>query len=614
MLKVFRKLETDLKEVLYNEINRFFNKQIKCREQKVLACRIAGLTLEEIGNQIGVTRERVRQIEKNARRKYQQKYCHLLKTFSQFGNFINKLTLKKIYKGYTDAFIYLNCNNYDKTLNLYVFQNINGFKLRFLKYLNQLDINYLQEDDFDSIVMDYQNTYLKPDNLSRDKELLLHIMKSSLIEVGTYYFKSKPSQLLKYEIILKNHFLDYKGLNNENVDVFREVYFEIFEEESIFDRSNRAIIARISDSANVILSDRGTYRYVENNELYISNEDLKLIYDYIIQKEKVFTTYLYNKFRDRLPKVKNKHELHGLLARQFPNLYFTKDVVGTTINPRIDIDSIINEYAYNKGGAFSLETLKYEVPELDGSLISFHIGNTPKIISMFHQRYIHVENLYIDQTELKNLKLEVTKRLSDGDTIGTKIFYQLMIFYAPTIVEQNNVTNTHFSYSIFRYFFEEEFNFDYPLIRLINDESTRDSYRDILEKLVEKDIFRVSDIQKEFQKNSLTLYSVKRVLDRIYEYGFMRLNKDVVAKSKRILTGNAQQVYIGVEELLLYYLDVAGEIDLDNFDFTLLPKVNLEWNKHILAHFITNLSSTITVETLGNQYTQLKYILKKGNR
>lgn len=46
--------------------------QTRARQQKVLSMRLSGCTLEEVGKQIGVTRERVRQIEKKALRNIRQ--------------------------------------------------------------------------------------------------------------------------------------------------------------------------------------------------------------------------------------------------------------------------------------------------------------------------------------------------------------------------------------------------------------------------------------------------------------------------------------------------------------------------------------------------------------
>jgi hypothetical protein len=66
-----------------------------------------------------------------------------------------------------------------------------------------------------------------------------------------------------------------------------------------------------------------------------------------------------------------------------------------------------------------------------------------------------------------------------------------------------------------------------------------------------------------------------------------------------------------VENKLIFYLNNSKKLSLNDLNFSVLPKISKPWNKHLLAHMLMATSKKIKVNTLGNQYIYLNYILTK---
>ena len=105
-------------------------------------------------------------------------------------------------------------------------------------------------------------------------------MKKLFYKKGTYLFLTRPTALIQYEVILRHHFGDYDGININNVSAFKDRFYEVFQDKTIYNRSDRAVFTRVIANDDVILINRGVHS-IKPDYSSISEETLSNIYSYI---------------------------------------------------------------------------------------------------------------------------------------------------------------------------------------------------------------------------------------------------------------------------------------------------------------------------------------------
>jgi transcriptional regulator with XRE-family HTH domain len=605
-----------IESIIYKHISFFFDRKLNDRQNKIFSMRANHYTLEEIGNSIGVTRERVRQIEKKVTKKYERYFnpeiINLLKSYNIFGLYIQRNQLKKILKDCLDRFIYMNKELYDKEMEILEFENLNPLKNYIEEVLvSRLD-NYLHLDDLFQFANNINNDFIKSNNMDVREDYIVEYIKSKYYIEGEYLFVKKPSLLDKYEIIIKNHFADFPYLDKDNIEVFRDRYFEVFEDDKIYTKNSRSILARVSAHKNVVLAGRGAYKYTDEDNISLSKTLLDKIHTYIKKSKVALMEAVYIKFKDDIGNfIKNKYELHGILKRTFSDLYFSKDAVGLEPNPTINLSEIISNYAMSKNGVINSRDLIKDLPHLNGMLLEYQLSQVESLVGMYNHNYIHVDYLFLDKVEMDKVKQKVLEMLVDDRPVSSRILYRIMLTMARKTVKENSINNIHYAFNIFRYLYTDEFEYSLNYISLIGNSSNQSSLEKIKEDFIKKDIFKIASLNLEITKNQVYLQSKKDLLEYIYAHGFMRISEDLIAKTALVINERSNVIMNEVENKLIFYLNNSKKLSLNDLNFSVLPKISKPWNKHLLAHMLMATSKKIKVNTLGNQYIYLNYILTK---
>ena len=94
--------------------------------------------------------------------------------------------------------------------------------------------------------------------------IIIKLIKEKYSIANNVYIKNKQFLGNKYGIIFKKitSRMDCIFTITMNYKKFREKYSEIFNEQSIFEKSDRTVLSRITDKA--ILIDRGVYTHPDN--------------------------------------------------------------------------------------------------------------------------------------------------------------------------------------------------------------------------------------------------------------------------------------------------------------------------------------------------------------
>jgi len=603
-------IDGDLKYHVFNLLRSYVLGRFHNQTRDTIIYRSKGKTLQEIGDRVGLTRERIRQLENKALIKYRKELhphlINLLRLYSKSGLYLTKDFLMNIFRDYFEIFIYLNESDFDNELNLFWLHNIEKINKEAEKTINdKIIFKYLNKEEFDYLVEEIH------DELSFN--LPKTIIKQYLIDKyevkGKYIFFERPNLTLLYEIILRHHFDEYDGLTIDNTPKFKDVFFEVFDDETIYEKSDRTVFYRATDNKNIVLIDRGTYntKYDMN---FISKQRLEPIYYYIKKRNSVFIEALYNIFEKELkPEITSKYLLHGALRYYYSDLYFTKDVVGTFPNPYVDVKSIIENYALQNNGLLNLDNFIEDVPEVAGIHYEYQIGIHEKLIGMFYRNFIHVNYLKYYPNEMEKTKNEVLNILSITNHIDSGRLLSIMYKKARKSLIENKIDNAHYAYNYFKNYFKKDFCFEQNLLTLIGRLIIKIDYDEIINFFITKNIFRIEEIKQYYSKNNLRLYNIKEILETLYKHGYIRVDEDVIMKRNLVINEMSIKLFKNIETRVLFYLSTMNSINLDNIDYSLFPKIKIEWNKHLLAHMLKEISNKITVETIGSQYNNLQYIL-----
>jgi hypothetical protein len=289
----------------------------------VLSKRIEGKTLQAVGDQFFISRERVRQIEKkylevfnNFYRKKYPNLSNILRSYANNPNYITPSEIHSLIGIYSNFFIYLLkiCNLPD------------------IAYIEELDIFYFPQDDLDWYKELLLETARLPSIISKEemekiidkmhniffdfgyeipRDFCKKVMVQDYLNNNTFYSKEKLSLAEKYNIILRKYFTEGIHITNESdMEQFKYFYKKDFADDKL-PINNRAIVSRISDIA--VLCGRGTYK--PKQEKYISDKLLEEIYTYIAESPRgiILINTIFYEFEDKLLEhgVNNKYFLQA---------------------------------------------------------------------------------------------------------------------------------------------------------------------------------------------------------------------------------------------------------------------------------------------------------------
>lgn len=317
---------------LEKEIETFFSGLYsKERFELVLKQRSQGKTLGDIGENINITRERVRQIENRIKDKFYE-FNIRTRIISKISAELNGTLIL------TDADISQFCGPYSQEL-IYLLQIVEN---DYYTYDKELDIFII--GDYSVHDKTYQYIDMLPDIIKaeqlpeivnkakQERDIPPQIFEKVLLETydknDKIFYKNRLSQKFIYEKILRKyypcgvHIYDEKEMNRFK-DLVRLDFGEVKSSES-----KRALPARIA--AIGVLCDRGTYK--AKQEYYISDELAGRIYRYIDKsKGKILLiNKLFQIFKTDLKEegVNNKYYLQGIIREIFPGKFtITRDYI-----------------------------------------------------------------------------------------------------------------------------------------------------------------------------------------------------------------------------------------------------------------------------------------------
>lgn len=595
----------DIKKEIEKFIEEIFKNE---RIRSVLEARAAKRTLEEIGKQHDVTRERIRQVEKKGMmsfRNLERKTRIFMKMCTDLHEYrvITVPEIEKFIGEYGGLYTYClkticeEIYNYNKVYESFIIEkelNVEDIQ----KHVLELP-DIFSEKHLDVILENANREYNYPRNLMK------YCIDINYKKTRIVYHKIPLTLAAMYEDILRRFYPEgIHVYDSIEITKFAQIVSEEYGIE--LNRSARAIegvITRIS-----MLCGKG--RYCVKRAEYMSEGLAEQIHTYITESEMpiFLTNTIFSIFEEELlsEKISNKYFLQGILHELFGDEwifrrdYITKDVALTSIY------SSIVKYIENSKYSVSKEELYKAFPGVTEIVIGFSITDQ-SIINLFGS-YVHGDNLKMSIQDIEYLRNIVIRFMENRDMVHCKQIYEYIMIDNPSILKNNYVNMTFGMYGLLEYYFREDYDFSRPFIAKqgVEIEKTRDVLREIIH---EADRMYISEIQMHAKTNFHQICSILDYIDTFNE-SHLVISQNEIATFDVI--GISEEYARKIENIILEEIVLTMPIAqlkcIHRF-----PKLNVPWTEWLIYSIINKWGVQLEVTPSASQFKQaIPFIGKLG--
>lgn len=596
-LKFFKWLCFDIEKIILEVFYCFI---LDKRIEKILIDRANGESLEMAGSKHSITRERVRQIEKKAQKKfdYWNSRLRILKLLSADRNgdaVINKDKIKEFNLSYFELLIYLlkqsesKYYTYNKQLDVFILGDSKDYS-KLDEFIIDLP-EIILENSFDELIDEISVKTNAP------KELIVTKLNFTYKLSGTVYSKNKLTLSKMYDITMEQFYPNgIKLFDIVEIHKFIDNYSTYFGKMNV-NSTSRSIEAIIFNTA--ILCDRGTY--IHKSYVNIHEDLINRIDAFIENSDRVSLSFLelFNRFKEELllnSNVNNRYYLQGILKWKLKNKYFfSRDYISKIKN--IDMTNEIDEFVYQKGFVSKREILE-EFGGISEAMLAQNISRSSKIINLEMGYYLHESQLNLKESdwEISNLiKINIVQA-----PISSRKLLEIAFVDYSDFLDRNSIDNHSKLYGVLKYMFKEEYNFSRPYIGNINDEDL--STLSILKTHLEGTKYiEVSEVISICEDNLYQFSSWINMLKQLSD-DYIRVDSNLlVIASELVIT--AEDIDM-IKEILLSDIEVKGYISplkIDNFIF--YPDVGIKWTPFLLRSIVQKNIDEILIVEMGTSDT-----------
>lgn len=583
---------------LVAEINQLFEDLYsKDSYSTVIKMRAQKVTLEEIGSLLGVTRERVRQIESKIKRKFN--YYHgrnrIISKISADRNGDTIITPVEIaeYCGskHEDLIYLLQASEspnytYDRQLDIFILGS-DSLKERINNYVEGLPdiikVNALKE------VLD----------IAEESGIPAEMLEKAIIDsyrcTGEVYHRCRLSLATIYERVLDKYYPDgFKAYDTEEIEKFRLIISDEYGDVGLPEH-NRALTARVASIC--ILCGRGIYRL--KNKSFISKSLADKIYRYINGSESTIflTNSLFAIFEKDLiaEGIDNKYFLQGVLRELYGDKFFFKrDYITKDFNVTSFYSEVVS-FIKKSDFPVAKQEIQKAFPGITEIVINFSVDD-PNVLNYFGE-YLHASKLRINPEEKIYLQKTLKKLVVDGNIHHSRDIYDIVSRENPEILTRNAALYPFSAYSILEYLFRDEFQFMRPYIAKNGTEISRTAER-LHDFIYTKDEIAVSQIG-EFARD--THFQIQSLLEYVNSCNdeYLLVNDDLLMKIN--LTGVNEVVAEEVDNIIadeICETEIIGNLNI----WQKLPHIKIPWTDWLIYSVITKWGKRTVAGTSSNQF------------
>lgn len=435
------------------------------RMKTVVQMRAQKKTLEQIGAILGITRERIRQIEAKAKRIFQSRQGRI-KIISKIAADLNSASvvmpsdLMDYCGNLFNEVLYLlrTCESsnftYDQTLDLFIVGD-DALQDRTTAFVESLPAMFTINELASSL-----------QKAAEDFDLPEEVAKKAISEVfkltGDVYHRNRLSRAVIFQEILSEYFQDGIHIHNpEEIALFRDLVHKNYGDVNL-SRNDRALAARIADIC--ILCDRGKYRLKQKE--YIPRSLATRIVSYMENSDhSIFmTNTLFHVFEDELRAhgVNSKYFLQGILHELYSDDYtFTRDYISKDASITSIYSSVVNHIRKSQHPV-SKKQLKKVFPGIPE--VALNLATSDPEVLQYLGEYLHSSKLVVSEQEKEYLHSVIMRLLKDGQPHHSEECYDIVIAERPEIFTRNSVSFQYRCFSVMEYLFRNQYEFSRPYI------------------------------------------------------------------------------------------------------------------------------------------------------
>ena len=493
------------------EITEFFDNQLeKDRTRRVFCGRVRGDTLAQLGDELELTRERVRQIEAKVIRSARDWFLRNRVMHKIFLDFDEEASLSSGQivdyvgqYGLETIAILKECSGqryfYDERLDLFTLgKPIDRDAMQ--EYVDSLPDLFVA-DKLDAMIADGVEKYGYPE------EQLRVIFDGSYRRTGDTYHRSRLTLAIVYGETMKKYYPNGIHIDDEEIERFKQLAQDEFGID-LSDKNTHSvstIISRIS-----ILCGRGKYR-LKSDGAYLSSQLVERIRDYVENSTTPIMLFssIFTEFEDELRAegVNNRYHLQGILKELFSdNWYFRKDYV-TTDPEATSFYEAVGSFIAKATSPVPKEEVLRQFPGITDIVINLAVSGSDTI-NLFGS-YINASRLTLSDSDIQYLHKKIEEALSAEEICYARDLYNTIRLERPGLLSRNYITAGFGLYSVLEYLFGNDYNFSRPFIAKEGAE-IKSILSVLKEMVVEADIIEISDITSFASEHN---YPIPSILD-----------------------------------------------------------------------------------------------------
>ncbi len=590
-------------EKLVQEMLKYVKKNF---HYDILVQRAAGVTLQQLGNQMKITRERVRQIEQRLVEYvnnvvevvihiYQAKYRYTdYISFRSFRIYFHQKEELDVVKYVVSVARKEECLDFaDKLL-------VNGMKagdvIRKLEKITRKHIGDVQ--NFYEKVMDIDEALTARGISFVDLEdYLNYLLMNGYKKSGDYVYRGISSYGRLCAVAVKKYFKNgIRIYDDEQINKLRELVNLEFEGLELAG-NNRSVMARVSNY--LVLCDRGTY--ISKDRIKINPALLEEIYQYILSlpSSTVLFSELYLKFQKKLDaqsNIHNKYFLQGVLKYYFQKEFrFERDLIIKKGMEKQEIRSQIAAYIKSCGRPVHKNEIKERFMGTSEMVILNTSYRNSEILHWQYNYFIHASFLKVTEGDRAMLRDELKDLFQHFSGYANEYLLYDRVKGYKQFIQKNNIANSTNLFYIAAYLFDGEFQFKRPHIVCDRKKFPSLNTDDIIRAFFfDKEEIRYSAYIEFIKRAKLSLGTSYAVFKHI-EQDLVRISEDAYIKKEQFSLDaqTVQEIY----RVIGCHIAGQGYLPISQMDFyTELPQIGLEWNAFLM-------------ETILHYYPKETYVL-----
>ena len=575
------------------------------RDFDIVRRRAEGATLEQVGKEFGVTRERIRQIESKAARKFRNPisglkkifyFIHALKdgdmllTLNDAKNFLDtsdaemiwffvvkalkdeeNLGIKRFnYDKESDTEIF----NYDKESNAFVFHHgIVIYEQSLIKNLPDI----MEEKLFEESII----------NLACEKNYPIELLKLKLSKIyrhsGKFFHRNRLTPKFKCDYILKERFPNgYKISDEISYQRFVRYLQEIFDEKT--PTNQRALGALIGTIG--VLCDRG--KYIHPDFVHISPEIMERVKNFIDDSDRTAIFYkeifesLKNIFADT--QITNHFFLQGVIKFYKKSYKLPYTLCKDYLTKVSGVDMASEFYNFiAKHPEFSVQEIKEHFVSLTDASINFFLQRHPVVIRIGNGTFINTLCLALSEEDFEPIKNFLCQNCSTP--INSRVLFDLFFERFADFMTRNEINDHNKLFGVLQYMFRDEFNFSRPYIS-IADIKDINNKKVLLQLLESTEEIEIEDLIGICEENGIHYVSRNYLIDSLHP-DFVRVDEFTLMRPESI--GVTDGIISMVVESIQSAIERNGGWQaVQTFeDYEWLPQLETSWNSFLLESVVS---------------------------